>query len=122
MTVLVDTTIFGDPIPKGRPREDSRNRRTYTPARTQNAQDAMAWALLAGRLVSEPVAGPAEIKMVLRLRCATRRRTDGDNLIKLVMDAGNGIIYDDDSQITKWDVELERGSKNAGTDIRFETR
>jgi len=47
-------------------------------------------------------------------------RPDGDNYLKMAMDAGNRVIYEDDSQVWRMTVEkwrVERG-KEAGLDIK----
>lgn len=109
--ILLDITIPGDPIAKGRPR--SGKGRTYTPKRTKEAEanigeivEASTWATV------EPYAGPVSLRV--QFYCATRRRTDGDNLLKLVTDAiqrgrreAGGIILDD-AQIEEWYCRVRR--------------
>lgn len=49
------------------------------------------------------------VGLVVEFFCATRRHTDGDNLVKLVTDAMNKIVYKDDSQIVEWFCRIHRG-------------
>lgn len=84
-------TVLGDPRSKGRPRF-TRGGRTYTPKDTVIQETAIAdQARAAG---ATPYDGPCGVEA--DFFCATRRRTDGDNLMKLVLDALNGVAYTDD--------------------------
>lgn len=80
------------PTPKERPRF---GRRAYTPRKTQDAEAVIGWywRMKGGK----PLKGPVSIKLWFYM--ANRRRTDWDNLAKLVCDALNGLAYEDDSQI-----------------------
>ena len=117
--VLLALSWPGDPIPKGRPRH-GRNGHAFTPARTRDAEDALRAAVNA-TAPPEPWAGPVRLDLVFH--CRTRRRTDGDNLAKLVTDClqrgkrtSGGVIVDD-SQILDWHIRLYRGEPEPGTDI-----
>lgn len=93
----------GQPIPKARARSGKGNH--YTPARTQSAQDALVWELRG----SGPFAGNVAVACVFYRKDATV--VDDDNLLKLVLDAGNDArIWRDDSQVTALAglVELDR--------------
>ncbi len=112
--LLLELSIPGDPVPKGRPRM-TRSGRAYTPAKTQDAEDLVGWALRAA------LQGPRArglVRLELAFRLSHRRRCDIDNLAKLVLDAGNLIVWEDDQQVAELSVRLERGSRNPGTDIR----
>lgn len=112
--LLLDITIPGDPIPKGRPR--SGKGRTYTPKRTRDAEASIIELVDAsGFATAMPYDGPVSLSVTFW--CATRRRTDGDNLMKLVTDAiqrgrreVGGVIMDD-SQIEEWYCRVHRGVK-----------
>lgn len=94
------------PVPKGRPRS-TRSGHTYTPQKTRDAENTIreacrsAWRL-------PPFSGPLVVELEFYFAKPKTNKTnhhtqrpDADNLGKLVTDAMNGVIYNDDSQITK---------------------
>lgn len=113
---LLELTVIGDPVPKGRPR--TAKGVTYTPPKTRDAENALLLfarrAMPLGAVRSEKPVGIA-----VEFFCATARRTDGDNLLKLVTDALNGLVYADDSQIEEWYCRVHRkvGKAQARTEI-----
>jgi len=98
---MVDTirfTVLGEPVAKARPRVG--NGHAYTPEATRTWEQAVGWAALQARGaagIAEPVAGPVAVTMEFRV--SEGSRADIDNLAKAVLDALNGIIYADDSQV-----------------------
>ncbi len=97
----------GDPISKARPRSGS-NFNTYTPKRTKDAEKRIAAA--ARELLGEefvPVDVPVGI--AVELFCATRRRSDGDNMLKTITDALNKVVYVDDYLIEEFFCRVYRG-------------
>lgn len=111
--------IEGDPVPKGRPRS-TRSGHTYTPQRTRD-EEARIRDIVAP-LVSEPFDGP--VHMQLTFYCKTLRRTDLDNLEKLVCDALNGIVYTDDHWVHSKTSSLFRKAigETPRTEVRVEVR
>ncbi len=108
---LLTVTIPGDPIAKGRPRASSGV--VYTPARTRDAEERVRQlAQIAYR--RQPYPDPVGIELVFY--CATRRRMDGDNAMKLVTDAiqrgrrGFGGVILDDAQIEEWYCRIHRAA------------
>lgn len=127
--------IPGEPVAKARPRVMS-NGITYTPAKTKNYETLVKelyWHQFKGQDMLE---GPIRVRVDAYFqipKSASRRkrermirglerptkRPDGDNILKCVTDALNGIAYTDDSavvsaQVEKWwadqprvEVELE---------------
>ena len=99
-----------DPVAKARPRL-GRNGRTYTPAKTVAFEKAIKQHFKAERKGKPPMAGPlsACISFVIsrpKSVSANKRKypvvkPDLDNLAKAVLDAANGILWEDDSQICK---------------------
>jgi len=99
-----------EPVPKGRPRISTSTGYVYTPSRTQQSE----WRIrqLAQAEWSDPLEVALELRLVVSLqtpqmpkkwigiRQATKR-PDLDNYIKTVLDALNGIVYLDDSQVVK---------------------
>jgi len=69
----------------------------------------------------DPYAGP--VGLWVAFYCLTRRRTDGDNLVKLVTDCAQrgrrdvgGVILDD-AQIVRWELDIYRGCDEPRTEI-----
>lgn len=112
--MTIDITIPGTPVAKGRPRFSRRSGRTFTPAKTAAAEDtlkARAMALLMGQ-PNLPLRGPLRLEATFtsvvpaswskKKRAeakAPTSRPDVDNLLKLAMDALNGVVWVDDAQL-----------------------
>lgn len=93
-----ECTLAVEPVPKGRPRFGQG--RVYTPEGTAVFENTVRWLLRAevrkqGMLLPA-LTGRLGIHAVFWVR---EERSDGDNYIKAVMDAGNKILYKDDRQI-----------------------
>jgi Holliday junction resolvase RusA-like endonuclease len=93
--LVADLQLLGEPVPKARARVTRRG--TFTPAKTLHAEMAWEW-LMRGR-AQTPTREPIILEANFFL--SNRRRCDLDNLLKLVVDAGNGIVWNDDSQIVE---------------------
>lgn len=132
----VKFTILGEPMGKERPkfRRVGNYVRTYTPAKTVKYetkvrdsyyQDNMNTRHLTGAIEAEihgifPI--PVSVSKKLRAKMESgeepyTKKVDADNLAKIVLDALNGVAYDDDKQITKLLV-----TKAYGKDPRVEVR
>lgn len=119
---------------KGRPRF-ARNRATYTDPLTRAAENVMAWSAKQAMGSQAPFQGPIELDVVIwvcppqKWTKAQKRaaltvgtaglvtgRPDADNILKLAGDAMNGIVYEDDSQIS--DAHIRRRYRDKpGADI-----
>lgn len=117
MTIL-QVTLLGDPVSKGRPRVN-KNGHAFTPERTRAAERAVVAQVMAVMDGAAPVDIP--VGLAIEFFCATRRKADLDNLVKLVTDACNQIVYDDDSQIEEITARVHRGvgKANAKTQVMF---
>jgi Holliday junction resolvase RusA-like endonuclease len=104
--------VLDEPVPKGRPRF-TKTGRPYTPSRTKVSE----WRLRehVGSRVREPLRGPIRIDITIALSPVKtpkkwqgiRRpttRPDIDNYLKTVLDALNGIVFVDDSQVVECNV------------------
>ena len=105
--------IEGEPIAKARPRVVKGG--TYTPKRTLEAEQAIGWAFKESGM--ERIDLPARIHVRMTFRCRTRRRTDLDNLVKLGLDALNGLWFEDDWQIDSIDAVREWVDADPCTEI-----
>lgn len=94
-----------DPVAKGRPRLGRFG--TYTPAKTRTFETALA--ILANRKWKRPVlSGGLNMVITFHIPVLDKRlwgknhikRPDIDNLVKGVCDALNGLVWNDDGQIT----------------------
>lgn len=109
-------TIKDRPVPKGRPRVFRGH--AVTPRRTQQAEEQIQAMYRFQNLGAEPFTGPVEVHCIFCMPIAKTRskrkkelaaqgwlrctvRPDLDNLVKLVLDALNGIAYADDAQIVR---------------------
>ncbi len=122
---LLNVTILGDPIPKSRPKVGRGH--GYTPRRTMDAEERVRQAALDAYAAADACSQPVGI--AVNFYCATRRRSDGDNLLKLVTDAiqqtrryERGVIRDD-AQIEEWYCRVHRrvDGQEPRTEIRLYT-
>lgn len=117
--------LQGQPVAKGRPRF-ARQGRTYTPAKTREAEARIlnAWRMAAGNRA--PHSGPVTVELIATFTPAQSwpawkrdlahagewphtQRPDIDNLLK-VIDGLNGSAWLDDSQITAASVIKKFGT------------
>ncbi|MDX2919689.1 RusA family crossover junction endodeoxyribonuclease [Streptomyces sp. NE06-03C] len=86
---------LGEPSTKARPRFGAGGK-TYKTDEDEQAEAATGWQLR--RAFSEPWVGNVALGAVFFR--SDRRRVDVDNMLKHICDAGNGIAWVDDAQIT----------------------
>lgn len=125
--------IPGEPVAKGRPRFRVAGKfvQTYTPAKTKK-EEARVKSIIKEQFKEAPLNIPIAINMIFSFaipKSYTKkqrkeielnfnrhfRKPDCDNIGKLYLDAMNGIVYKDDSQIyslklSKFYTEKEEGS------------
>lgn len=106
--VVVAATLPGDPASKERPRTvtNEHGTRTYTPARTRDAEAAVTLQVRAA-MRGQPRHDIA-FAVVFAFHLKGWRRRDTDNMEKLVLDACNHVVWDDDSQVLETHVALRR--------------
>ena len=129
---IVILTVAGRPVPKGRPRLDTRRTsHIYTPQRTQEAEEIMQGEMR--QACSVPMDGPLGLSLYFSFRRPNSWRKalrdavddgdepwytgkpDLDNLIKLVKDAGNKILWLDDAQVVHLEAFKNYGPENETT-------
>lgn len=111
--------VPGIPTAKARPSFVRSTGRTYTPAKTVAAENTIAWRAAAAMGDRPLYDVPVELRIIAQYlppKSRTRAersapwakfkgtRPDGDNLLKAVMDAGNGVIWTDDALIASHHV------------------
>ena len=128
MTPFVMLTIPGRPQAKGRPRF-SKAGHVYTPERPRNAEEVCQG--LMREVCTVPLEGPLKLSIWFCFRRpnswnkAQRVAVDMgyeepwytgkpelDNLVKLVQDAGNGILWHDDAQVVELVASKVYGAKS----------
>lgn len=104
--------IWGEPVPKGRPRLGKRG--TFTPVKTKQYEELVRFCYENKPYLKGPV--QAEIKVFFPTpksisktkqskligKPYTKHRGDLDNIIKSILDGLNGVAYDDDTQV--WSI------------------
>lgn len=116
MTFQVIFSVYGEVVPKGRPRF-TRQGRTYTPKKTHDYESEVAMMAKSAMGSSDPLETPVAVYVYVNMpvpqsysakrreACLngierpTKKTGDLDNMVKTILDAMNGIVYKDDSQI-----------------------
>ena len=130
----VKFTILGEPMGKERPRfrRVGNYVQTYTPAKTKNYETKVRDSYYSSNMETHHLTGaieaeiygvfPIPVSVSKKLRAKMEngeepytKKVDADNLAKIVLDALNGVAYEDDKQITKLTV-----TKVYGKDPRVE--
>jgi len=97
------------PIAKGRPRFS--NGHTYTPQRTRDYEAEIARYMEQAVIENDWICDDSPIAIRVQFSFKSKKadfhtsRPDLDNLYKAITDAGNGILYNDDSQIFRATIE-----------------
>lgn len=129
--VVGQVVVFGEPVPKGRPRSrlaraGERRRdgtqaqiRTYTPKATKDAEELLAWQWRSQN--GPPSPGPAHqgygVWALFALGPAQGGR-DADNLLKLALDALTAAsAWVDDRQVTEHAVRMLVGDPQPRTEL-----
>lgn len=135
---MIEKYIFkidGEPIPKGRPRFVVRGNfvQTYTPSKTKEAEKSII-DQLKKQYKKEPLNGPCMVKITFAFGVpksySKKKRAqieeegflhyhkpDADNVAKLVLDAMNKIVFEDDCQITALSIQKTYTFDNPYTEI-----
>ncbi len=112
-SLVLDMTVPGNPIPWRRVRRGAQGQ-SYVPADVVNAENVFGlMALSAGVRTCEE--GPLTITATFYRD--NRRAVDIDNLFKLVMDAGNGVVWKDDSQVVEAHLSKRLDRENPRTEV-----
>lgn len=100
--LVAEFQVEGEPLPKERARVGKGG--GYTPERTRNAEEKVAWAFrFANRSWVEDPDGKFRVDATF-VR-TNKVRVDIDNLAKLVLDGLNNIVWKDDSQVVDLRVQ-----------------
>lgn len=116
--MITEFIVMGTPVAKGRPRFARRGNwvQSYTPEKTVNYENLVKLSYsqysgikFIGAIRAEiqayfPIPKSVSKKKRLEMMCNAEKyikKPDNDNIAKAILDALNGIAYDDDSQITE---------------------
>ena len=120
--MIYEFEVPGKIVGKGRPRLNSYTGTVYTPTRTKDYETLVEQYFLLkyprfkpfeGRVQVEICANfevpkstkKADKELMLENKINPTKKPDIDNIVKIVLDAMNGIAFKDDTQITKLQVE-----------------
>jgi Holliday junction resolvase RusA-like endonuclease len=134
MTVIT-FTVLGEPIGKARARS-TKSGRHYTPAKTEAYERAIGWCARQAIGPARPLEGPLRFKLeavhgipaswskkrseaALAGEVPKTSKPDLSNIVKIVEDGMNGIVYVDDSQIVTIVASKRYGAEPA---IHIEVR
>jgi Holliday junction resolvase RusA-like endonuclease len=128
MTFHVVFTVYGEPIPKGRPRFARRGNfvQTFTPEKTKSYESEVAMMAKAAMGSSKPLNQALEVFIHLTFpippsyskkrseACLSgqekhTKKPDADNCAKAIIDGMGGIVFDNDSQIVSLFVHKTYG-------------
>jgi Holliday junction resolvase RusA-like endonuclease len=111
--ILCEVWVPGEPVPKARPRLNRKTGGVYTPPRTITAQLAFGYAAKAARLGCRPE--PDHHIAVDLGFYRGKGQGDIDNLVKLALDACNGVLWTDDRQVCQLRAIIVHGAAEPGT-------
>jgi Holliday junction resolvase RusA-like endonuclease len=128
MTFQVMFSVYGEPVPKGRPRFSTRGKfvQTYTPQKTRTYEAEVAMMAKAAMGASKPLKGgldvyihlsfpiPASYSKKRAQDCLNEaikhtKKPDADNCAKSIIDGMAGIVFDNDSQIVSLHIHKTYG-------------
>lgn len=114
--------IPADPIPLARPRFSGR--RAYLPERSRKYRQVIQSAVQSQLTDFFPFEGDliCQLKFYRKFRPSSRRFGDLDNHVKAVLDATQGILFADDSQIVSLSAEKFQDTKRPRTELLLECK
>ena len=116
-------------IGKQRPRYSTKTHRMYTPTKTSTFEEKVKWSFKSKyNIETELSTKPFKAKIIAifepaksiskkkREELITKvdyiKKTDADNIAKIILDALNGLAYKDDSQVSLLLVQKDYGTEN----------
>lgn len=132
--LILDITVPGEPMGKARPRL-GRSGHVYTPKNTLEKQQQIAYLAVknGARMSYLPIRVSVEAffavpkslskkkqEQLIGAPCA--KKPDGDNVLKLVCDALNGISYEDDSSVVSMSITKQWASEGSMNILVYEER
>lgn len=128
---FLDFTVYAKAVGKARPRVTTRfgYAHAYTPAKTREFENLVGWSAKQAMRQCLPIASECAlfvqitVSLVPPLSWSRKRRSDvfgafcskkpdTDNVAKAILDAMNGIVYEDDAQVAGLVVQKFYAEKN----------
>jgi Holliday junction resolvase RusA-like endonuclease len=109
--VVARMSIPGEPASKSRPRFSGQGHKTraYNPAKTREAEEVIGWHFRKACPGWKRPDADGEFGVLAVFCAATHQRRDVDNMLKLVLDACNKLVWADDSQVSEVSGRVLRG-------------
>jgi Holliday junction resolvase RusA-like endonuclease len=118
MSFIVTYQVEGNPVGKGRPKFARRGNfvSTYTPTKTRDYESLIKQAAFKAMGNSAPLETPMSVAIYITVKTSSSfskktrqeainglikptKKPDADNIAKCFLDAMNGVVYKDDSQV-----------------------
>lgn len=123
---MIDIVFYGTPVGKARPRfgrTKSGGVVTFTPQKTRNFERdfrSLAQVAMTGKTVLE---GPVKVTIKAYFAHKTKTgwhvsRPDLDNIVKAVLDALNGTVFDDDAAVCELVATKEYGEERIEVQVK----
>ncbi len=120
--MIYEFDVPGKIIGKGRPRLNSYTGTVYTPTKTKDYESLVQQYFLLKYPKFKPFEGRVQVEinarfqipksankteksLMLENKVNPTKKPDIDNIVKIILDAMNGVAFNDDIQITKLNVE-----------------
>lgn len=103
MKILAEFTVEGEPASKSRARFTKRGSKTvtYTPEKTKQAEERMAWVYRASKGPQHDGDTTRAYGVEATFYYSHNQRRDVDNMLKLILDGLNGVAWPDDVQVVE---------------------
>ena len=111
---MIKIDVKGKPLSKSNNLSFGRGK-AYIPKKHKDYQDKVRQAAIWAMDEHEPITGP--VRAEIHLRFPDKRRRDAGNYQKTILDALNGICYDDDCQIVHLTITKTVEKNNPGAEI-----
>ena len=128
--MIYEFEVPGKIIGKGRPRLNTYTGSVYTPTRTKDYESLVQQYFLLKYPKFKPFEGRVHVEisaffevpksakqadknLMLENKINPTKKPDIDNIVKIVLDAMNGVAFKDDIQITKLNVEKAYSTKES---------
>lgn len=106
-------TIFTKPVPVNQ-KYGVINGRMLLQKKYRDTKEAIAWEIRS-EWTGEPLVGDVALNILIYF--GNNRKNDIDNCLKCILDAAEGVLFEDDSQVTELHVFKEYDKENPRVEI-----